>query len=154
MFCWLCISVQSCKYNQLGAQFILCIFINLYMFRATMGPSSGETSVFLRHLILVILCGWLSGMQEHMLLHTRQSSTQNNKYQVSQKHRCFSWWWAHSRPKHVEIDKYTKNKLCTKLVLFTRQKKKNRFIGPPTCCRSFKKHYARNIRNYLPVDKA
>jgi len=28
-----------------------------------MGPSSGETIVFLRHLVLVILCGWLSGMQ-------------------------------------------------------------------------------------------
>ena len=30
-------------------------------------------------------------------------------------HSCFSWCWAHSRPKHVEIDKYkyTKNKLCT-----------------------------------------
>jgi len=59
-------------------------------------------------------------MQEHVLLHTRQSSTQNKKYQVSQKHSCFSWWWAHSRPKHVEINKYTKNKLFTKLVLFTR----------------------------------
>jgi len=33
----------------------------------------------------------LSGMQEHMVLHTRQSSTQNNKYQVSHKHSCFSW---------------------------------------------------------------
>jgi hypothetical protein len=33
------------------------------MFRATMGPSSGETTVFLRHLVLVILCGWRSGMQ-------------------------------------------------------------------------------------------
>ena len=58
--------------------------------------------------------------QEHMLLHTRQSSTQNNKYQVSPKHSCFSWWWAHSRPKHAETDKNTKNKLCTKLALFTR----------------------------------
>ena len=27
---------------------------------------------------------------------------------MSQKHRRFSWWWAHSRPKHVEIDKYSK----------------------------------------------
>ena len=45
-----------------------------------------------------------------------QSSTQHNKYQVSHKHGCFSWWWAHSRPKHVEIDKYAKNKLSTKLV--------------------------------------
>jgi hypothetical protein len=53
-------------------------------------------------------------------LHTRHSSTQNNKSQVSHKHICFSWWWAHSRPKHVEIDKYTKNKFFTKLALFTR----------------------------------
>ena len=28
-----------------------------------------------------------------------------------------------SRPKHVEIDKYTKKKLCTKLALFTRSYK-------------------------------
>ena len=74
------------------------------MFRATMCPSSGETTVFLRHLVFVIICGWLSDM----LLHIRQSPTNNNKYQVSQKHSCFSWWWAHSCPKHVEIDKYTK----------------------------------------------
>jgi len=55
-------------------------------------------------------------------MHTRQSSIQNNKNQVSHKRSCFSRWWAQSRPKHVEIDKYkcTKNKLCTKLVLFTR----------------------------------
>jgi len=27
------------------------------MFQATMGPSQGETTVFMRHLVLVILCG-------------------------------------------------------------------------------------------------
>ena len=43
-------------------------------------------------------------------------STQNNKYQGSHEHSCFSSWWALSHQKHVEIDKYTKNKLCTKLV--------------------------------------
>ena len=31
-----------------------------------------------------------------------QSSIQNNKYEVSHKYSCFSWWWAHSRPKHVK----------------------------------------------------
>jgi len=31
----------------------------LYMFRANMCPSSGETTLFMRHLVLVILCGWL-----------------------------------------------------------------------------------------------
>jgi hypothetical protein len=33
------------------------------MFRATMCPASGETAVFMRHLVLVILYGWLSGIQ-------------------------------------------------------------------------------------------
>ena len=108
----LCFADRASLYNLVNKTtfvhnlFLVYIFINLYMFRATMSPSSGETTVFMRHLVLVILCGWLSGMQEHMFLHTRQSSTQNNKYQVSHKHSCFSWWWRHSRPKHVEIDKY------------------------------------------------
>ena len=35
-------------------------------------------------------------------LHIRQSSTQSDKYQVSHRYIYFSWWWAHSRPKHVE----------------------------------------------------
>jgi len=64
----------------------------LYMFRATMCPSSGEITVFMRHLVFVILCGWP---------HTRQSSTQSDKNHVSHMYSCFSWWWAHSRPKHV-----------------------------------------------------
>jgi len=33
------------------------------MFRATMGPSSGGITVSMRLLVLVTLCGWLSGMQ-------------------------------------------------------------------------------------------
>jgi hypothetical protein len=36
------------------------------MFRATVCPSSGETAVFMRHLVLVILYGLLSGMQGGM----------------------------------------------------------------------------------------
>jgi hypothetical protein len=47
-----------------------------------------------------------SGRWQDVLDHTRQSSIRNNKYQVSPIHTCFSWWWAYSRPKHVEIDKY------------------------------------------------
>jgi len=34
----------------------------LYMFRATVCPSSGEITVSMRHLIFVTLCGRLSGM--------------------------------------------------------------------------------------------
>ena len=61
---------------------------------------------------------WYAEWNEtHSTLHTRRSSTQNNKYKVSHRYSCFSWWWAHIRPKHIEIDKSTKNKLCPKLVL-------------------------------------
>ena len=58
----------------------------------------------------------MTDIQGGIHLQTRQSSTQNNKYQVSHEHSCISWWWAHSRPKTVEVDKYTKYKLGTKLV--------------------------------------
>jgi len=50
------------------------------MFQVTMCPSSGETTVFMWHLVLLILYGWLSGMQFHSTLHIRQSSIQNHKY--------------------------------------------------------------------------
>jgi len=44
----------------------------LYMFRATMCPSSGETTVSMRHLVLVTLCRWLSGMHRawQTVIHT------------------------------------------------------------------------------------
>jgi len=35
----------------------------LYVFRATMFPSSGETTVFMRQFVHVILYGLLSGME-------------------------------------------------------------------------------------------
>jgi len=42
----------------------LSMFISfLCMFRATMCPSSGEITVSMRHLVLVILCEWQTGMQ-------------------------------------------------------------------------------------------
>jgi hypothetical protein len=49
-------------------------------------------------------------------LHTRQSSTQTDKYEVSYSYSYFSWWWARSCPKRVEkINKHT-NILCRWLV--------------------------------------
>jgi hypothetical protein len=48
------------------------------MFRATMGPLSGETTVFMRHLVLVILCGWLS------ITHGQQNIKFGNAKQAKQ----------------------------------------------------------------------
>ena len=58
--------------------------------------------------------GWIEIHSFHSNLHTRQSSTQNNKYQVSHKHSYLSWWWAHNRPKHVEKrNKHNKENCAT-----------------------------------------
>ena len=52
-------------------------YFNLYMFRSTTRPSSGETIVFMRHVIFqslhsVWMTVWYSGAYaQHMLLHTR-----------------------------------------------------------------------------------
>ena len=52
------------------------------------------------------------------MLQTRQSSKQNNKYEVLHRYHCFSWWWAHSRLKYVEKrNKYT-NKNCASSWLY------------------------------------
>jgi len=77
----------------------MCISF-LYMFQVTMCPSSDEITVSMRHLVFATLCGWLSGMH---------STTQSDKYQVSHRYSYSSWWWAHSRLKHVEKrNKHTK----------------------------------------------
>jgi len=98
--------------NKTNLVHILVYLSTSTCFWVTMCPSSGEIIVFVRHFVPVILYGWLSGMQGGISFHPA--------YQMSHKYSYFSWWWAHSRPKHVEIDKYTKNKLCTTLALFTR----------------------------------
>ena len=89
-----------------------CVFATLgtcYSVWMTVWYAGAYAPAYQTELFCVILCGWLSAMQEHMLLHTRQ----NSKYQVLQKYSSFSWWWAHSRLEHVEkINKHTK-KYCT-----------------------------------------
>jgi len=69
------------------------------MFQGTVGPSSGDTTVLMRH--------WYAGAYAPA-------------YQCRINTVVSPDDGLHSRPKHVEIDKYTKNKLCTKLVLVSR----------------------------------
>jgi U4/U6.U5 tri-snRNP-associated protein 1 len=57
----------------------------------------------------------------HSTLHTRQSSIQSDKYQVSHKYSCFSWWWAHSRPKHVEKRNKHSEKNCAPSWLYLQE---------------------------------
>ena len=72
------------------------------MYGATMRPSSGEITVSMWYCLVCRVEG-------NSTLYTRQSSTLSDKYQVSHRYSYFSWWWAHSRPKHVQKrNKHTK----------------------------------------------
>jgi len=69
-FCIL-LTVHPCtiffKWSQLGAHcFLVYLFQLLYMFRATMCPSSRELTVFYATLVLFNLYGWLSGLQTRL----------------------------------------------------------------------------------------
>jgi hypothetical protein len=70
------------------------------MFRATMCPWSGEITVSMRHLAFVTPCRWLSGIQgAPCITNSRLHRLIINKCRIDS---YFSWWWAHSLPKHVE----------------------------------------------------
>jgi hypothetical protein len=50
--------------NQLDAQLNLVYFVNLNMFRAYLGPSSGGTTDCVQHLVIIILSRWLAVLLE------------------------------------------------------------------------------------------
>jgi len=99
--------------NQTRCTILLNIFISLlYMFRATMCPSSGEITVSMRmrHWYLSLCMGgvWSAGWSFSPT--SRPDATHTEwKILVSHRYSNFSWWWAHGCPKHVEKrNKYTK----------------------------------------------
>jgi hypothetical protein len=95
------------------------------MFRTNMCPSSGEITVSMGHLVLVTLYGWL--------VYRVHPAYQSDKYQVSNRCSYFSWWWAHSRPKHVEKrNKHTK-KNCAPSWLYLQVSGLFRDVWLPIC---------------------
>jgi hypothetical protein len=99
-----------------------CMFISiLYMFRATMCPSSGEITVSMRLLVFVTLCGWPSGMQDGI----PSCITEGHLHRVTNT-RCHIDTVISPDDGHTvawnmqRIETNIKQKLCTRLVLFTR----------------------------------
>ena len=75
--------------------FLNIFFIFLYMFRVNCVPIIRKNTVPMRHVLLVNLYRWLSGMQEVIppcILCVR----------AHYMYGIFSWWLALSCPKHVE----------------------------------------------------
>jgi len=69
--------------KQLDAQFFKYGHLYSLYVSGSHVPIIRRITVSMRHLVYVTLCRWQSGMQEHMLLHTRQSSAQSDINQVS-----------------------------------------------------------------------
>ena len=89
----------------------LSIFISfLYMFRATVCPSSGE---------ITYLCDtwYLSLCVDDCLVCMVECIPPC--IPLSHRYSYFSWWWAYSRPKHIEERNKRTKKLCTTLALCT-----------------------------------
>ena len=81
--------------NLMHNLFFVCS-VNLYMFRAYLGPSSGGTTICLQQFVLIVLFRWMSVVLVALFSKqdTRQSSKKNNKYQLLYTYSCTSWWWA------------------------------------------------------------
>jgi hypothetical protein len=81
--------------NQLDTQF----FIYVYFYSLHVSGSHvhiiRRIIVSVRHLVYVTLCRWPSGMQEHMLLHTRRSSARSDINQESH--------WYNNSPDDVHM---------------------------------------------------
>jgi hypothetical protein len=128
------------------------------MFRATTCPSSGENNYQCDTWYLSLWAG------DRLVCRVEWNSfippciPDGHPLRVTDT-RCridtvvFSWRWAHSCPKYVaNINKHTKKKLCTKLILFARLKPWN--SSSPTCINMIYWHhrssciFARTIQKY------
>ena len=111
--------------------FFLVYFVNLYMFRPYLGPSSGGTIVCIQQLVLIILFRLLPvvlvGLELQSNQDNRKSSNSNpNRTKNSHLKRiictnCCIHTVVHpdDGPRYARnmyrLTKYTKNKLCIKL---------------------------------------
>jgi len=91
------VSKKILVYNQIDAQFFMYVYFYSVHVSGSHVPIIRRIVVSMRYLVYVTLCIWPSGMQEHMLLHTRRW----HKPGVAMI-QYLSWWWAHGYPKHVE----------------------------------------------------
>jgi len=95
-------------WSQLGAQyFLVYLFQFLYMFRATMCPSSGELTVSMRHWYFSLYMGGCdTGIFRSVwvVVATCMGGCRHpyrTKIPVLRRYSKFFWWWARGCPKHV-----------------------------------------------------
>jgi hypothetical protein len=83
----------------------------LYMFRATMRPSSGESIVSIRHLVYVTLYRWPFGVQVAPSTIAADSSNGVTNTRCCRYSCMRSWWWVEVPPETCRAFPDI-NKLC------------------------------------------
>jgi hypothetical protein len=112
--------------NPTRCTILLSIFISLiYMFWATMCPSSKEITVSIRHWYLSLCMGgiWSDGWSDTP---TSRAYTTHTEWQIPLSHEYsnFSWWRAHGGPKYVDKrNKYNKQNCAPSLIYWQDSKK-------------------------------
>jgi len=114
--------------NQIDAQFVMYVYFYFVHVSGSQVPIIRRIIVPMRHLVYVTPCRWPSGMQEHMVLHTRRSSARSDINQVSH--------WYNNSPDdgHLaarnmyKIETNIHEKLCVNLVIC--KDKINSYFGP------------------------
>jgi len=86
IFCWPCDLVWSLQITNLTHSFFVYVYFYSLHVSGSHVPIIRRIIVSMWHLLYVTLCRWPSGIQEHMLLHTRRSSTQSDIKQMSYWH--------------------------------------------------------------------
>ena len=99
-------------------QLFLVYFVNLYTFRAYLGPSSGGTAVCIKKLVLIFLFRWLSVVL--FGLEYNPTRTSHLKRIISTNCCIHTAVPPDDGPRYARnmyrLTKYIKNKLCIKLV--------------------------------------
>ena len=98
----------------------LVYFVNLYMFRPYLGPSSGGTTVCIQKLVLIFLFKWLSLVVVGLESNPTRTKDSHLKRIISTICCIHTVVPPDDGPRYgrnmYRLTKYTKNKLCIKLV--------------------------------------
>ena len=149
MFSLPCIPEKSLQIRPTRCTILFNIFSSLlYMFPASMCPSSGENYCIYATLVFISLYGWCLVCW----LDWKSNQQQSAKYQCRIDTVIFSWWRAHGCPKRVEKrNKYIKQNRapsCTYLQRFffwtfrlCFRINRHHIFAPSACTYFFKQSY-------------
>jgi len=112
------------KKTNLMHNLFLVYFVNLYMFRVYLGPSTGGTTLCIQQLVLIILFRWLSvvlvGLEQPTFSSPTMTIDGHLKRIISTNCCIHTVVLLDDGPRYARnmqrLTKYTKNKLCIKLV--------------------------------------